>query len=411
MKKSKKRPKKVSQFDLPGLPPRLVDVYDDIELSEEFLTTILKYINDLCDIISNGDPNLERKVEVIQNLNNDVTCYRNELDVKKQMLEELNDQEYYSDWSIYDMENVNAYEKDKVGDIGQPLKKKSGKYKHKKVENISIGTTVVDTQLTNEFSIDNEKLFPYLKYNVGNGMFGCCLCDASARIRNNLFRHIKAQHKDDIKIKLEDINKQSLIGKCDNESKIKDSCLNSEPKVDCSSGTCRKLYGESYQQLWCKKCKDIPKIPLKRKQSPKKIAVCTICGKSTNNVKLHSRTVHEIDKQKCPHCDKVLQNPIRLKEHLRKVHEKVPCAHCGKFIPVAVMGMHIQAQHTSNDNKRHKCDNCGKGFTNIHHLNDHKNIHTGEKPYKCKYCSACFASKGNHTQHEKSHLGHRRKKV
>ena len=48
----------------------------DLELSEDFLTTILKYVDDLCDIISNGDPNVERKVEVIQNLNNDVTCYR-----------------------------------------------------------------------------------------------------------------------------------------------------------------------------------------------------------------------------------------------------------------------------------------------------------------------------------------------
>ena len=40
---------------------------------------------------------------------------------------------------------------------------------------------------------------------------------------------------------------------------------------------------------------------------------------------------------------------------------------------------------------------------------DHKNIHTGEKPYKCKFCSACFASQGNQAMHQKSHLGHRRR--
>jgi KRAB domain-containing zinc finger protein len=39
---------------------------------------------------------------------------------------------------------------------------------------------------------------------------------------------------------------------------------------------------------------------------------------------------------------------------------------------------------------------------------DHKNIHTGEKPYKCKFCSARFASKGTHAGHQRSHLGHRR---
>ena len=39
---------------------------------------------------------------------------------------------------------------------------------------------------------------------------------------------------------------------------------------------------------------------------------------------------------------------------------------------------------------------------------DHKNTHTGEKPYKCKYCSASFASQGTHAMHQRTHLGHRR---
>ena len=40
-------------------------------------------------------------------------------------------------------------------------------------------------------------------------------------------------------------------------------------------------------------------------------------------------------------------------------------------------------------------------------LRDHKNVHTGEKPYKCKYCSTCFASVGNHRMHErKVHEGY-----
>ena len=72
------------------------------------------------------------------------------------------------------------------------------------------------------------------------------------------------------------------------------------------------------------------------------------------------------------------------------------------------MKRHFQSKHTPNDQKKFKCDVCGKGFHLPNRLKDHKHIHTGEKPYKCKFCSACFASQGTHGMHQRSHLGHRR---
>ena len=68
-----------------------------------------------------------------------------------------------------------------------------------------------------------------------------------------------------------------------------------------------------------------------------------------------------------------------------------------------------QSAHTPDDQKRFKCDVCGKGFVEKERLEDHNNIHTGEKPYKCKFCSSCFASKGTHAMHERGHLGRGRK--
>ena len=56
------------------------------------------------------------------------------------------------------------------------------------------------------------------------------------------------------------------------------------------------------------------------------------------------------------------------------------------------MSRHIDTQHTSNDEKKYKCDECGKAFITNERLKYHKNIHTGEKSYKCKFCSTCFAS-------------------
>merc|ERR1712051_840698 len=98
-------------------------------------------------------------------------------------------------------------------------------------------------------------------------------------------------------INIQDIN---VKGKHDNsEQNKKASDLNSEPKDYCVYGTCRKVYSESYRQLWCIKCKDLPKLKRKNKQILK-VTVCTICGNSTKNISGHLKSVHEVNEQICP---------------------------------------------------------------------------------------------------------------
>ena len=217
-----------------------------------------------------------------------------------------------------------------------------------------------------------------------------------------------------------------------NELKSKsESNSESIQKKDCERGICKKFYGHFHKKLWCLKCSEMAAEKAKRLKMKTKMRksenakqklikqkesgitkekeLCPECGSNVPNVKLHIEVNHKIDIQKCPHCDRELMNISKLKAHIKNNHEKTPCIHCGKLVAVALMTRHLQTQHTSNDEKKYKCDVCGKGFAEKQHFSDHTNIHTGEKPYKCKYCSATFASRGNHGMHERTHLGYRRK--
>ena len=91
-------------------------------------------------------------------------------------------------------------------------------------------------------------------------------------------------------------------------------------------------------------------------------------------------------------------------------HEKTACSICGAMIGVNLMQRHMENKHTTNDEKKYKCEFCVKRFNSKPALKDHVNTHTGEKPYLCKYCGSGFASVGNHRMHERSHMGYKRQK-
>ena len=121
-------------------------------------------------------------------------------------------------------------------------------------------------------------------------------------------------------------------------------------------------------------------------------------------LKLHNKLVHsqDIKLEKCPHCG---SEEKHLKQHIERNHIKVPCSECGLIMGRAYIARHIRIKHTPNDEKKYKCEVCGKGFSERRNFEDHQNTHTGAKPYKCKYCSACFASQGTHGMHQRGHLG------
>ena len=225
--------------------------------------------------------------------------------------------------------------------------------------------------------------------------FECRICDKATALRHNAFIHLKLRHESDLTLKP----------------------TNFEPKVDCGDRSCKKLYGLTQRRLWCRQCTSISRIPKKyyyytkigdRENHEAKFELCPECGKNVQHLKAHIRVIHNMVEQTCPQCGLKCKSVKYLKQHVQTMHEKVPCVECGKLYGVAVMKRHIQAQHTPNDERRFKCELCGKGFATNQRLKDHNNVHTGEKPYKCKFCTACFASRGTHAMHQRSHLGHHR---
>ena len=98
--KPKKKISKVVKYEYETDYQKQLDLAlcnSNLQLSEEFIIFILTQVDNLCENIKNGDPDVERTLEVNQSLNNAVTCYRNKLSLEKQILIKSEDQEYYND--------------------------------------------------------------------------------------------------------------------------------------------------------------------------------------------------------------------------------------------------------------------------------------------------------------------------
>ena len=66
-----------------------------------------------------------------------------------------------------------------------------------------------------------------------------------------------------------------------------------------------------------------------------------------------------------------------------------PCRESGKSFADYVTLKKPVRNHSRK--KVHVCSNCFKPFISSSHLNIHKRIHCGEKPYTCKSCEMSFS--------------------
>ncbi|XP_059094391.1 zinc finger protein 91-like [Tigriopus californicus] len=152
---------------------------------------------------------------------------------------------------------------------------------------------------------------------------------------------------------------------------------------------------------------------------------CRLCGahlKSLSSLCAHMTLVHFRAYFDCIHCDAKFRFAKELTNHLLAVHPKTLSANCPKCLKLIELEdeltladhheicvrEHTRQKVTVNRFKRirrdrpHQCDQCGKSYSLIEYLKNHKKKH-GE-PIKCSKCDFATTSNQYLKEHEKKHL-------
>ena len=158
----------------------------DLELPEQFINLILNQVDGLCEIIKNGDPVIERTLQVNKNLNDAVSCYRSKVDLQNDSIidplnekdcapNELNsdldeesfdcdtkDSDYFSkiETNEFDVRQLNSYDQDDLKtDINPyvPEYNSDHSFKRKKTNLLKINDVIDTDSDYNPQKLNKEK--------------------------------------------------------------------------------------------------------------------------------------------------------------------------------------------------------------------------------------------------------------
>ena len=241
------------------IPEDFKSSFPCLDLSEEFLISILKQVDDLCENIKSGDPDIERTIKVNQNLNNAVTFYR-ELDLKK----------HISIDTDYNNADIRVECDDGIEEKCIPIESKALKENPNKLKSPSRKSK----RTGNIRAVYDEKENPK--------KFKCNTCNFSTATKGTLKKHIETVHEEIKPFKCNICNYKAAI--------------NSNLKHHIAS---------IHQGIKAFKCN-----------------ICNYKCAAKANLKRHTKSVHEGSKPfKCKLCDYETSRNSSLKGHIESVHE------------------------------------------------------------------------------------------
>ena len=221
---------------------------------------------------------------------------------------------------------------------------------------------------------------------VGEKRYKCRQCGECFSRIENLVRHRKS-HKDDIQ--------RFQCKKCEKYFTTKDHCQRHEETVHSTE-----------KPFQCRQCgKRFNRADVLAKHCKISHSQYEQCGRSFSNAGIlasHKLRAHNLlQRYKCNYCGKSFSNAANFRQH-KQIHAEVKrpkCEQCGKrFTNAGNLAMHIKTHQKSF---RHKDDR--KDLNGAANRKEHKQIHSRENRHKCEQCGRRFTNAGNLAMHSKAH--------